>query len=244
MLIFPVPLSKYLSLHLVLIFFRTNITSTFYYLYSLLDSWLYCHLWGSTRVCSGLWPSVKICDPTTQLHSQAEPNGPVCSPSLSLLHFQMISTSHPDFSPLYCTSLYFTFFTSIYLSISHPALVPPIFLSVPLDFPQTSFGLAFHLYLPCVRICDPTTQSRSRVELEDPICSPYLFLLRFWPVSASLPNLSLRTIYHLISPSSLPFTCWFVTFHLFPRSFPQYACVTRTPFGLVCFILIFSVPLE
>ena len=59
----------------------------------------------------------------------------------------------------------------------------------------------------CVRICDPTTQSCSRAEPEDPVCSPYLFLLRFRPVSASLPDLSLRTIYHLISPSSLPFTC-------------------------------------
>ena len=58
-----------------------------------------------------------------------------------------------------------------------------------------------------VRICDPTTQSRSRAEPEDPICSPYLFLLRFRPVSALLPDLSLRTIYHLISPSSLLFTC-------------------------------------
>ena len=58
-----------------------------------------------------------------------------------------------------------------------------------------------------VRICDPTTQSRSRVEPEDPVCSPYLFLLRFQPVSASLLDLSLCTIYHLISPSSLPFTC-------------------------------------
>ena len=58
-----------------------------------------------------------------------------------------------------------------------------------------------------VRICDPTTQLRSRVEPEDPVCSPYLFLLHFRPVSASLPDLSLHTIYHLISPSSLPFTC-------------------------------------
>ena len=58
-----------------------------------------------------------------------------------------------------------------------------------------------------VRICDPTTQLCSLVEPEDLICSPYLFLLCFRPVSTSLPDLSLCTIYHLISPSSLPFTC-------------------------------------
>ena len=68
-------------------------------------------------------------------------------PCVSLC-FQMVSASHLDLSPLYCTSLYFTFFTSIHLSISHPSPVPPIFLSVCLDFSQTSFGLAFHLIFP------------------------------------------------------------------------------------------------
>ena len=92
---------------------------------------------------------VRICNPTTQLCSQVEPNGPICSPSLSLLCFWTVSTLHPDFSPLYCTSLYFTFFTSVHLLISHPSLVPPIFLSVHLDFPWTPFGLVFHLYLLC-----------------------------------------------------------------------------------------------
>ena len=44
-------------------------------------------------------------------------------------------------------SLVFTCFTSVHLLISHPSLVPPIFLSVCLDFPWTSFGLAFHLII-------------------------------------------------------------------------------------------------
>ena len=56
------------------------------------------------------------------------------------LCFQPVSALHPDLSPLYCTSLYFTFFTSVHLSISHLSPVPPIFLSVHLDFPQCHRG--------------------------------------------------------------------------------------------------------
>ena len=48
----------------------------------------------------------------------------------------------------------------------------------------TSSVLSFHV----VRICDPTTQSHSRAEPEDPVCSPYLPLLRLRPVSALLPT--------------------------------------------------------
>ena len=64
------------------------------------------------------------------------------------LCFWPVSTSHPDLSPPYCTSLYFTFLTSVHLSICHPSPVPLIFLSVRLDFPQTPFGLVFHLIIP------------------------------------------------------------------------------------------------
>ena len=65
------------------------------------------------------------------------------------LCFWSVSTSHPDLSPLYCTSQYFTSFTSVHLSISHPSPVPPIFLSVCLDYPRTPLGLVFHPIYPC-----------------------------------------------------------------------------------------------
>ena len=65
------------------------------------------------------------------------------------LCFQPVSALHLDLSPLYCTSHYFTSFTSVYLSISHPSPIPPIFLSVCLDYPQTPLRLAFHPIYPC-----------------------------------------------------------------------------------------------
>ena len=64
------------------------------------------------------------------------------------LCFRPVSASHLDSSPLYCTSHYFTSFTSVHLSISHPSPVPPIFLSVRLDYPWTPLGLAFHPIIP------------------------------------------------------------------------------------------------
>ena len=57
-----------------------------------------------------------------------------------------------------------------------------------------------------VRICDPTTQSRSRAEPEDPICSLYLSLLCFRPVPAPHPDFSPPYYISLYITSSLPFT--------------------------------------
>ena len=91
---------------------------------------------------------VRICDPTTQLRSWAEPEDPIYSSSLSLLCFWMVSASHLDLSPLYYTSLYFTFFTSIHLLISHPLPLPPIFLSVP-RFPLDSLRTRVSSHLLC-----------------------------------------------------------------------------------------------
>ena len=93
--------------------------------------------------------SVRICDPTTQSHSRAEPKDPICSPYLSLLRLQPVSASLPDLSPPYCTSPYFTFFTSIHLLISHLSPVPPIFPSVRLCYPDFLRTLIFHPYLLC-----------------------------------------------------------------------------------------------
>ena len=73
---------------------------------------------------------------------------PYIVPPCVSLCFQLVSTSHPDLSLPYYTSLYLTFFTSIHLLISHLSPVPPIFLSVRLDFPRTPFGLTFHLIIP------------------------------------------------------------------------------------------------
>ena len=96
-----------------------------------------------------LAPDVRICDPTTQSHSRAEPKGPVCSPYLSLLHFRLVSALLPDLSPLYCTSPYFTFFTSVHLLISHLSPVHLIFPSVHLCYPDFLWTLMFHPYLLC-----------------------------------------------------------------------------------------------
>ena len=63
------------------------------------------------------------------------------------LCFQPVSASHPDLSPLYCTSHYLTSFTSVHLSISHPSPVPPIFLSVRLDYPRTCQDMLFFNFL-------------------------------------------------------------------------------------------------
>ena len=104
-------------------------------------------LWKTTMNITS--PSVRICDPTTQLHFQAEPEDPVCSPYLSLLRFRPISASLPDLSPPYCTSPYFTFFTSVHLLISHLSPVPPIFPSVCLCYPDFLQTLMFHPYLLC-----------------------------------------------------------------------------------------------
>ena len=67
----------------------------------------------------------------------------------AFLCFRPVSALHPDLSPLYCTSQYFTSFTSVHLSISHPSPVPPIFLSVRLDYSQTPPRLVFHPIYPC-----------------------------------------------------------------------------------------------
>ena len=77
------------------------------------------------------------------------PEDPVCSPYLSLLCFQPVSASLLDLSPLYCTSPYFTFFTSVHLLISHLSPVPPIFPSVRLCYPDFLQTLMFHPYLLC-----------------------------------------------------------------------------------------------
>ena len=98
---------------------------------------------------SPLFIPVRICNPTTQSCSQAEPEDPVCSPYLSLLHFRPVSTSLPDLSPPCCTSPYFTFFTSIHLLISHLSPIPPIFPSVHLCYPDFLRTLMFHPYLLC-----------------------------------------------------------------------------------------------
>ena len=96
-----------------------------------------------------VWVRVRICDPTTQLHSRAEPKDPICSPYLSLLRFRLVSALLPDLSPLYCTSPYFTFFTSVHLLISHLSPVPPIFPSVCLCYLDFLRTLMFHPYLLC-----------------------------------------------------------------------------------------------
>ena len=53
-------------------------------------------------------PGVRICNPTTQSCSRAEPKDPICSLYLSLLHFQPVPAPHLDFSPPYYISLYIT----------------------------------------------------------------------------------------------------------------------------------------
>ena len=93
--------------------------------------------------------TVRICNPTTQSRSRAEPKDPVCSPYLSLLRFRPVSTSLLDLSPLYCTSPYFTFFTSVHLLISHLSPIPPIFSSACLCYPDFLRTLMFHPYLLC-----------------------------------------------------------------------------------------------
>ena len=94
-------------------------------------------------------PTVRICNPTTQSRSQVEPEDPVCSLYLPLLCLRPVSTSLPDLSLLYCTSPYFTFFTSVHLLISHLSPVPPIFPSVRLCYPDFLRTLMFHPYLLC-----------------------------------------------------------------------------------------------
>ena len=65
------------------------------------------------------------------------------------LCFQPDSTLHPDLSPLYYTSRYFTPFTSVHLVLSHPSLFPPIFLYVRLtylDFPRIPISSVSSLF--------------------------------------------------------------------------------------------------
>ena len=106
---------------------------------------------------------VGICDPTTQLRSRAEPEDPVYSPYLPLLRLQSVSASLPDLSLPYCTSPYFTFFTSVHLLISHLSPVPPIFPSVCLCYPNFLRTLMFHPYLLC----------STRVVFKISSCIPY-----------------------------------------------------------------------
>ena len=110
-----------------------------------------CHCHGHLTQLSldSFFIFVRICDPTTQSHSQAEPEDPVCSPYLSLLCFQLVSALLPGLSPPYCTSPYFTFFTSVHLLISHLSPVPPIFPSVCLCYLDFLRTLMFHPYLLC-----------------------------------------------------------------------------------------------
>ena len=110
-----------------------------------------------------LMSGVRICNPTTQSHSRVEPKDPVCSLYLSLLRFRPVSASLPDLSPPYCTSPYFTFFTSIHLLISHLSPVPPIFPSVRLCYPDFLQTLMFHSYLLC----------STRVVFKISSCIPY-----------------------------------------------------------------------
>ena len=56
------------------------------------------------------------------------------------------------------------------------------------------------IYCGGVRICDPTTQSRSRAEPDSPVCVPSLSLLRFRTASAPLPDLSPLSPLSLLSP--------------------------------------------
>ena len=64
------------------------------------------------------------------------------------LCFRLVSASHLDLSLLYYTSHYLTSFTFVHLSISHPSPVPPVFLSVRLEYPWTPLGLTFHPIIP------------------------------------------------------------------------------------------------
>ena len=118
----------------------------------------------SSRVPTHTIPiCVRICDPTTQSCSRAEPKDPIYSPYLSHLRFQLVSASLLDLSPLYCTSPYFTFFTSIHLLISHLSPVPLIFPSVCLCYPDFLQTLMFHPYLLC----------STRVVFKISSCIPY-----------------------------------------------------------------------
>ena len=92
------------------------------------------------------------------------PSAPsVCSPYLPLLRLRPVSASLPDLSLPYCTSPYFTFFTSVHLSISHLSPVPPIFPSVHLYYPDFLRTLMFHPYLLC----------STRVVFKISSCIPY-----------------------------------------------------------------------
>ena len=140
---------------------------------------------------------VRICDPTTQSRSWAEPEDPVCSLYLSLLRFRPVSASLPDLSPPYCTSPYFTLFTSIHLLISHLLPVPPIFPSVRLCYPDFLRTLMFHPYLLCSTRVVFKISSLYSVSWESTLLFSASFCLSLLNLPPLIPSLSLLA---LVSP--------------------------------------------
>ena len=94
---------------------------------------------------------VRICNPTTQSCSQAEPDGPIHSPSWSLLHFWMAFAPLLDLSP--CHSFHMLHLHSL-VDLSLFTHSPDLSLCM-LNLPGLPSDPHFICYLPCstVRTC-------------------------------------------------------------------------------------------
>ena len=103
------------------------------------------YLWQNYVVRDLSGPLVRICDPTTQLRSQAEPDGSVRSLSWSLLHFQMASTPLLDLSPYH--SFHILHLRSL-VDLSLFTHSPNLSLCM-LNLPGLPSDLCFMCYLPC-----------------------------------------------------------------------------------------------